>query len=202
MSGSAVKPDGSRACGCKYCDPTRKQREIDREYQLPGRGDSSNKGSGSGRHGASSSAATSETIIMQAKDYRNLKKPSAGCASRYCYLSFSEITSLPIHASEPRTQLPKTPSLSTQPCCDYRLSEVEYSRLYLKNVDHSKILHGLESLRPEMGGMVVEGRMCAPGLGGAVLRRRYTIRARDSLKSPCDGKSATPSAECMIGTSS
>lgn len=113
-----MKPGRVRVCGCKYCTPTRKQRDIDKEYQLPGLKDSGHKGSGSGRHGASSSAATSETIIMRAKDYRNLKKPSAGCASRYCYLSFSEITSSPIHGSEPSKQPRK--SLSTQPCYDQR----------------------------------------------------------------------------------
>lgn len=193
-----MKPDGTRACRCKYCDPTRKQRDIDREYQLPGHKDSGHKGSGSGRHGASSSAATSETIIMRAKDYRNLKKPSAGCASRSCYPSFSKITSLPTHAPEPRKQ----PSLSTQPRYNYRLLEVEYSGLYLKNVDCSKILHVLESLRLAMGDMVTGGRTCALCRGDAVLCRRCTIRARDGTKSPCNGKLITPPAGCTIGTSS
>lgn len=69
-----MKSVGSPRCRCKYCDKSRTQKDIDREYQLPGHKESSHKGSG--RHGGISSAATSETIIMQAKDYRNMKKPS------------------------------------------------------------------------------------------------------------------------------
>jgi hypothetical protein len=77
MTGADMDSDGSPDCECKYCGPIRSQGEIDREYELPGHRDSGQKGSG--RHGGSSSAAaTSETIIMQAKDYRNLKKPSTG----------------------------------------------------------------------------------------------------------------------------
>jgi len=75
MAGADMNSDGSPVCMCKYCGPNRHQGDIDREYQLPGHRDSGHKGSG--RHGGSA-AATSETIIMQAKDYRNLKKPSTG----------------------------------------------------------------------------------------------------------------------------
>ena len=75
-----MNSEGLPNCQCKYCDGTRTQKEIDRDFHLPGPKDSSHKGSGyySGRLGGSSSAATSEKIIMQAKDYRNLKKPSTG----------------------------------------------------------------------------------------------------------------------------
>jgi len=75
MKGAEADPEGYPACECKYCGVLRSQREIDQEFQLPGRKDSRHKNSGynSGRQGGSS-AATSETIISQAKDYRNLKK--------------------------------------------------------------------------------------------------------------------------------
>ena len=76
--GADLDSDGYPACKCKYCGPSHHQGDIDREYQLPGHRDAGHKGSGnSGRHGGSS-AATSEKIIMQAKDYRNLKKPTTG----------------------------------------------------------------------------------------------------------------------------
>lgn len=80
MMGSDMNSEGYPDCQCKYCDGTRPQKEIDRYFNLPGNKDSGHKGSGShsGRQGGSSSAVTSEKIIMQAKDYRNLKKPSAG----------------------------------------------------------------------------------------------------------------------------
>jgi len=69
---------GSPDCSCKYCDK-RTQKEIDEEFQLPaGRTGSGHLGQHSGRPGGSSSAATSGTIINQAKDYRNLKKPTTG----------------------------------------------------------------------------------------------------------------------------
>jgi len=78
MMGADLDSDGYPACKCKYCGPSHHQGDIDREYQLPGHRDAGHKGSGnSGRHGGSS-AATSEKIIMQAKDYRNLKKPTTG----------------------------------------------------------------------------------------------------------------------------
>jgi len=79
MMGAEKDPEGYPACECKYCGGTRSQMDIDKEFELPGRKDSRNKGSGhhSSRHGASSSTATSEAIILQAKDYRNLKKPNA-----------------------------------------------------------------------------------------------------------------------------
>ena len=78
MMGAEENSEGYPACECKYCGVTRSQREIDQEFQLPGRKGSRHKDSGhtSGRHGGSSSAATSGTIISQAKDYRNLKKPN------------------------------------------------------------------------------------------------------------------------------
>jgi hypothetical protein len=78
MTGAEKDHDGDPACGCKYCSGTRSQTAIDREFQLPGSKDSRHKNSKtySGRHGASSTAATSEVIISQAKDYRNLKKPN------------------------------------------------------------------------------------------------------------------------------
>jgi hypothetical protein len=77
MMGAEKDSDGCPDCRCKYCG-SRPQREIDEEYQLYGYKDSRHKSSGhhSGRHGGSSSAATSEAIILQAKDYRNLKKPN------------------------------------------------------------------------------------------------------------------------------
>ena len=74
--GAVTDSEGSPVCRCKYCDKSRTQKDIDREYQLPGHKDAGHKGSG--HHGGSSSAATSEKIIMQAKDYRNLKKLSTG----------------------------------------------------------------------------------------------------------------------------
>jgi len=78
MTGADTGSGGSPVCECKYCGPNRHQGDIDREYQLPGCRHSGRKGPGnSGRHGGSG-AATSEMIIMQAKDYRNLKKPSMG----------------------------------------------------------------------------------------------------------------------------
>lgn len=78
MMGAEEDSEGYPACECKYCGRTRSQREIDQEFQLPGPKDSRLKSSNhhSGRHGASSSAATSGAIISQAKDYRNLKKPN------------------------------------------------------------------------------------------------------------------------------
>ena len=77
MMGAEEDSEGYPACECKYCGVIRSQREIDEEFQLPGRTNSRSKSSGhnSGRQGGSS-AATSETIISQAKDYRNLKKPN------------------------------------------------------------------------------------------------------------------------------
>lgn len=74
MMGAEEDSEGYPVCECKYCGVTRSQMEIDQEFQLPGRKDSRHKSSG--RHGASSSTATSEAIILQAKDYRNLKKPN------------------------------------------------------------------------------------------------------------------------------
>ena len=78
MKGATEDSEGYTTCECKYCGVTRSQKEIDQEFQLPGRKDSRHKNTGynSGRNGGSSSAATSGTIILQAKDYRNLKKPS------------------------------------------------------------------------------------------------------------------------------
>ena len=78
MMGAEKDTDGYPACGCKYCGGTRSQTLIDQEFQLPGSKDPRNKSSKSysGRHGASSTTATSEVIISQAKDYRNLKKPN------------------------------------------------------------------------------------------------------------------------------
>ena len=70
-----MDPEGFPDCRCKYCDPGRSQKDIDREFHLPGPKDS---GHHSSRHGGTSAAATSETIIKQAKDYRNLKKPNTG----------------------------------------------------------------------------------------------------------------------------
>ncbi|KAF9792487.1 hypothetical protein BJ322DRAFT_50659 [Thelephora terrestris] len=75
MMGAEKDPDGYPDCECKYCGVTRSQRDIDKEFQLPGRKDSKSSGHHSGRHGATSTA-TSEAIILQAKDYRNLKKPN------------------------------------------------------------------------------------------------------------------------------
>lgn len=75
MMGADTDSEGLPDCRCKYCDGTRSQKDIDREFKLPGPKDT---GHHSGRHGGTSSAATSEKIIMQAKDYRNLKKPSTG----------------------------------------------------------------------------------------------------------------------------
>jgi hypothetical protein len=77
MMGAEEDSEGYPACECKYCGVNRSQREIDQEFQLPGRKGSHHKNSGyhSGRQGGSS-AATSEAIISQAKDYRNLKKPN------------------------------------------------------------------------------------------------------------------------------
>jgi len=75
MMGAEMDPEGYPDCKCKYCGDTRSQKEIDKEFQLPGPRET---GHHSGRHAGSSSAVTSETIIMQAKDYRNLKKPSTG----------------------------------------------------------------------------------------------------------------------------
>ena len=77
MMGAEEDSEGYPACECKYCGVVRSQREIDQEFQLPGRKDSHHKNSGhnSGRQ-AGPSAATSEVIISQAKDYRNLKKPN------------------------------------------------------------------------------------------------------------------------------
>lgn len=75
MMGAEVNSEGYPVCECKYCGGTRSQREIDQEFQLPGRKDSRHKSSGH-RNGGASSTATSEKIILQAKDYRNLKKPS------------------------------------------------------------------------------------------------------------------------------
>lgn len=77
MMGAEKDPEGYPACECKYCGGTRSQMDIDKEFQLPGRKDS-RKGSGhySSRYGAASATATSEAIISQAKDYRNLKKPN------------------------------------------------------------------------------------------------------------------------------
>ena len=78
MKGADMDSTGSPDCECKYCDGTRTQGAIDRDFQLPGPKDSSHKSSGhhSGRH--TSSAVTSEAIIMQAKDYRHLNKTSTG----------------------------------------------------------------------------------------------------------------------------
>jgi len=75
MKGAKSRRGGSPDCECKYCDGSRTQQEIDEDYQLPGRKDSGHRSSG--RH-AGPSAASSETIIQQAKDYRNIKKPSTG----------------------------------------------------------------------------------------------------------------------------
>lgn len=77
MMGAEEDSEGYPACGCKYCDRTRTQKEIDEEFQLHGRKSTRQKGSGyhSGRHGGQSSAASSEAIISKAKDYRNLNKP-------------------------------------------------------------------------------------------------------------------------------
>jgi len=79
MMGAKEDSEGYPDCECKYCGGTRSQREIDEEFQLPGRKDSRLKSSGrcSGRQGGPS-AATSEVIISQAKDYRNLKKTEYG----------------------------------------------------------------------------------------------------------------------------
>ena len=76
MMGAEENSEGYPACECKYCGVIRSQREIDQEFQLPGRKNSHHKNP-SGRHGGVSSGATSEVIISQAKDYRNLKKPNA-----------------------------------------------------------------------------------------------------------------------------
>ena len=75
MTGSDVDSEGYLECRCKYCDGSRTQREIDREFQLPARKDT---GHHSSRHVGTSSAATSGAIILQAKDYRNLNKQSTG----------------------------------------------------------------------------------------------------------------------------
>lgn len=78
ITGADMKPKGSPNCSCKYCDGTRTQKEIDREFQLPGRTGSGHSSHNSGRPGGSTSAASSGAIINQAKDYRNLKKSATG----------------------------------------------------------------------------------------------------------------------------
>lgn len=75
ITGAEMDSEGFPDCKCKYCGDTRPQKDIDREYQLPGHRDS---GHHSGRHGGPSTAATSGAIISQAKDYRNLKKSTTG----------------------------------------------------------------------------------------------------------------------------
>jgi len=77
IMGADMDPEGFPDCECKYCSK-RSQRDIDREFQLPGRPGSGQSGHHSGRPGGSSSAATSGAIINQAKDYRNLKKSTTG----------------------------------------------------------------------------------------------------------------------------
>jgi len=89
IMGADMDPERFPDCGCKYCGK-RVQKDIDREYQLPGRNGSSHPGQHSGRPGGSSLATTSGAIIQQAKDYRNLKKPTTGYGLQF--LSFSSIT--------------------------------------------------------------------------------------------------------------
>jgi len=79
IMGADMNPKGSPDCACRYCGETRSQEDIDKEFQLPGRTGSGHPGHHSSRPGGSSSAATSGTIINQAKDYRLLpNKPTTG----------------------------------------------------------------------------------------------------------------------------
>jgi len=104
IMGADMNRKGSPDCGCKYCDGTRSQKDIDREFQLPGRASSGHSGNHSGRPGGSSSAATSGVIINQAKDYRYLKKSTTGW--RFQSLSCSDI----VVCSRSRTRPQQTTS--------------------------------------------------------------------------------------------